>query len=127
MRLTGMGKRATYRFPFGSYPAVRIAVLLIAGIIVGEQLYLSPWIPALIILLIAGSVLMSELQKKKKIGLIRTRLMTGSVALLILHCMRGRTSRPSQVLPTTILCIRSSLTTKIVVLLTLQCIRGGAC
>lgn len=79
-----MGKRATYRFPFGSYPAVRIAVLLIAGIIVGEQLHLSPRVPALIILLIAGSVLMSELQKKKKIGLIRTRLMTGSVALLIL-------------------------------------------
>ena len=43
--LTDMNRKETYQFPFSRYPAVRIAIFLILGIIIGEALEVGFYLP----------------------------------------------------------------------------------
>lgn len=53
--------KVTYRFPFSQYPAVRICLLLISGILIGHQISVNIYLPgALFILTVALSALLER-------------------------------------------------------------------
>lgn len=79
-----MYNKITYRFPFAQYPAFRIALLLILGILLGYRIMLP--IPLLILLfsLSAGVLLFIERRNKRWFSINVTRFSTILFFLLII-------------------------------------------
>src|SRR5690625_7944820 len=73
-----MGKCPTYRFPFSQYPAIRIALFLTAGILLGGDAGNAVYSPVLLFGVMAATLFQAE-----KMSTERQSVETGHTALLL--------------------------------------------
>lgn len=76
--LSVMGKSPTYRFPFSQYPAIRIALFLTAGILLGDVAGNAVYSPVLLFGVMAATLFQAE-----KMSAERLSVETGRTALLL--------------------------------------------
>lgn len=77
-----MGKSPTYRFPFAQYPAIRIALSLAAGILLGTVAGTSIHTPAILFAAVAAALIQTE-----RVAAERLSVEAGRAATLFYLCL----------------------------------------
>ncbi|MDR9417557.1 DNA internalization-related competence protein ComEC/Rec2 [Gracilimonas sp.] len=87
-----MERRSEYRFPFSRYPAVRIALLLIAGILLYQYLELSVYTNIILFGSLTGIYLLTEWWNNRHISIVWPNIASLLFMLIIVGFGMFRTS-----------------------------------
>lgn len=91
-----MTSHSSYRFPFAQYPAIRLSILLISGILLSNVAELKASLLALIVIIITSTIFLLEWRNKRWMNINISRLNTALFLCLILLFGWARTEIDKQ-------------------------------